>query len=287
MSSFLDRIWMALRLMERTVSLMTAQGKSYWLIALFSFALNSSVLLIGAAWVKNILNQAPIVKTVQTANSYSTEIELSGPQAKALVWGIIFLLFLFAFIANVNRISTQRYTKNILLGQKRKFLKEWLYSFRFSLSLLFWLLIQCSIGLILSIIRGNRDEAKTPLGLIFKGIRSLLASGLALAWGTATFFVTPFIGFEGAGAWKAVKESTALMKQSFGESITATFSFQSLSWIVAVFSLGLCYVLPGASWPLGIIGGAYLLTMVWLAQEVFRTVLYLFVTGQQIGRAHV
>lgn len=266
--------------MQKTFSLMFKQGSSYWLIAIFSFAMNCGILLGGALWIKNIIDRAPNKQTVTTENSISITADLTSPQVKELIGCIILLFFILAFFANINRIATQRFTRDILTGKKGKFFHEWLYSFRFTLSLVFWLIIQSTIGLLLSILRGS-SEPKTPIGYILNSVRSFLAGGLALAWNTATFFVIPFIGLESTGAWTALKKSMALMKESFGESITATFSFGWINSLIAFSCFGLGYILPNGYQLIAIPIAIYLFTMTWLAQEVFRTILYLFLTGQK------
>ena len=259
---------------------MFKQGASYWLIALFAFAMNCGILLGGALWIKNIIDRAPNKQTITTENSISITADLSGPQVKELIGCIVLLFFILAFFANINRIATQRFTRDILSEKKGQFFNEWLYSFRFTLSLLFWIVIQWTIGLILSLLRGS-NQPKTPVDYIINGIRSFIAGGLALAWSTATFFVIPFIGLESTGAWQALKKSMALMKESFGESITATFSFGWLNSLIGISCFGLGYILPDGYQFIALVLAIYLFTMTWLAQEVFRTILFLFLTGQK------
>jgi len=77
-----------------------------------------------------------------------------------------------------------------------------------------WAVVAATVGLILRAIQENS-------GLLGKIVTGLIG----VVWSIATFFVVPVIAYENVGPIDAVKRSTQLMKEKWGESITAGFSF--------------------------------------------------------------
>lgn len=77
-----------------------------------------------------------------------------------------------------------------------------------------WSVVAATVGLILRIIQENSGI----VGKIITGITGMI-------WSVATFFVVPVIAYENVGPIDAVKRSTRLMKEKWGESLTAGFSF--------------------------------------------------------------
>jgi hypothetical protein len=77
-----------------------------------------------------------------------------------------------------------------------------------------WAVVAATVGLILRAIQENSGI----LGKIIAGITGMI-------WSIATFFVVPVIAYENLGPVDAVKRSTQMMKEKWGESLTAGFSF--------------------------------------------------------------
>jgi len=96
-----------------------------------------------------------------------------------------------------------------------------------------WAMVAATVGLILKAIQDNASI----LGKIITGI-------IGLVWSIATFFVVPIIAYENVGPIDAVKRSSQMMKEKWGESITAGFSFGLIHFIgmlvicVPLFFLG-------------------------------------------------
>ncbi|MDP4150965.1 MAG: DUF6159 family protein [Bacteroidota bacterium] len=108
---------------------------------------------------------------------------------------------------------------------------------RFSMSrigvILSWALFAATVG---TILRAISDR----LGWLGKLIIGLIG----LAWNIATFFVVPVIAYENLGPVGAFKRSTQLMKEKWGESLGATFSFGFI-YLVAWIGLGLLAAVIG------------------------------------------
>jgi hypothetical protein len=96
-----------------------------------------------------------------------------------------------------------------------------------------WAMVAATVGLILKAIQDNASI----LGKIITGI-------IGLVWSIATFFVVPIIAYENVGPIDAVKRSSQMMKEKWGESISAGFSFGLIHFIgvliicVPLFLLG-------------------------------------------------
>jgi hypothetical protein len=95
---------------------------------------------------------------------------------------------------------------------------------RFSLSrigaILSWAIFAATVG---TILRAIQDKVGS-LGKIVTGL-------IGIVWSVATFFVVPVIAYENLGPIGAFKRSASLMKEKWGESIGATFSFGIIQFL--------------------------------------------------------
>lgn len=89
---------------------------------------------------------------------------------------------------------------------------------RFSISrigaIFAWAVFAATVG---TILRAIQDKVGT-LGKVITGL-------IGIVWSVATFFVVPIIAYENLGPIAAFKRSASLMKEKWGESIGASFSF--------------------------------------------------------------
>ena len=104
---------------------------------------------------------------------------------------------------------------------------------RFSLSrigaIFSWAVFAATIGLILRTIQENSGI----IGKIITGI-------IGIVWSVATFFVVPVIAYENLGPIGAFKRSSQMMKEKWGQSLVAGFSFgliQFLAFLVIALPL--------------------------------------------------
>lgn len=97
-----------------------------------------------------------------------------------------------------------------------------------------WAMVAATVGLILKAIQENSGI----VGKIVTGI-------IGVVWSVASFFVVPVIAYENVGPIDAVKRSTQMMKEKWGESLTAGFSFGLIHFLgllvicLPLFFLGL------------------------------------------------
>lgn len=86
-----------------------------------------------------------------------------------------------------------------------------------------WALVSATVGIVLHLLRER--------GGIFGKIAAALAGG---AWGLVTFFVVPVLVLEDKGVFDAIKESTALIRKTWGESIIGSGSILLVFFIIGV-----------------------------------------------------
>lgn len=141
-------------------------------------------------------------------------------------------------------------------------------------NIFFWALISATIGLILQILRGNRNNV----------ITNIITSMIGVAWNLLTFFVIPIMIIENRPVITSIKESVALFRRTWGETVVgqagvsliffliglAGFIPVFLAFATGIFSLivtfGILYVLLLVL--LFVLGNAM--------QGVFNTALYLY-----------
>ena len=151
---------------------------------------------------------------------------------------------------------------------------------RFSLSrigtIFSWALFAGTVGTILRIIQ----EESGIIGKIITGL-------LGVVWSIATFFVVPVIAYENLGPIAAFKRSAQMMKQKWGESLGATFSFGIIQFIAIIILIIPCFFIGAAIHPIAGVAlailGAFLITAVFsAAQTIFVSAVYHNITDEPV-----
>jgi len=148
---------------------------------------------------------------------------------------------------------------------------------RFSMSrigaIFSWAVFAATVGLILKAIQENSGI----VGRIITGI-------IGIVWSVATFFVVPVIAYEDLGPTGAVKRSTQMMKEKWGQSLGAGFSFgliQLLGFIVVcipLFFLGML-ISPIVGVALAAAGFFIIIAIISAAQTIFVSAVYHNIKG--------
>jgi Family of unknown function (DUF6159) len=139
-----------------------------------------------------------------------------------------------------------------------------------------WAVLAGSVGAILKIIQENVGT----LGKIITGI-------IGIVWGVATFFVVPVIAYENLGPIDAFKRSSQLMREKWGQSIGAGFSFGLIQLagiiIVAIigFSIGAA-IHPVAGIAAAVLSFLLLQTVISAAQTIFVSSVYHNINGDPV-----
>jgi len=146
-----------------------------------------------------------------------------------------------------------------------------------------WALVSATVGLLLKIIA----ERSEKIGQIVVGL-------LGLAWSVVTYLVVPILVIERKGPITALKDSTRLLKKTWGEQVVGGLSFGLLN---------LLFILPGLLLVgFGIVAAVLshavvcasciVLAVVWfllvgmvasVLQNIFRTALYLYARDGQVA----
>jgi len=136
-----------------------------------------------------------------------------------------------------------------------------------------WAIFAATVGTILRAIQENSGV----LGKIITGI-------IGIVWSVTTFFVVPVIAYEKLGPIDAFKRSSQLMKQKWGESLGATFSFGIIQLLamfllaIPLFAIG-ALIHPLAGVALAIPGAFIILAVMSAAQTIFVSAVYHDITG--------
>jgi len=132
-----------------------------------------------------------------------------------------------------------------------------------------WAIVAATVGLMLRAIE-SRSEA---VGRIVAGL-------IGMAWTAVTYFVVPVIVIEKTGPLAAIKRSTAVLKKTWGEALTANFGIGVITFFVSLLAfvpivLGvLAFMAENAV--LGIIGiacGVVLLLLISLVSSALHAII--------------
>ena len=146
-------------------------------------------------------------------------------------------------------------------------------------AILGWAAIAATVGLLLQMARG---QARGGAGAIIMRIGVAMVGGI---WAYMTFFVIPVMVAERLGAVAAIKRSSALFRQTWGQQAGASFGF-GLIYIGAVLLTAAVAIPLGMVYPLlGIIAGtavfAVMFGTVAAMEGIFKAALFRFASGQQ------
>src|SRR4029077_13330612 len=98
-----------------------------------------------------------------------------------------------------------------------------------------WALVSATVGLILRII----EDRSARIGQI-------VAALLGMAWTVVSFLVVPILVIENKGPIAALKDSTALLKKTWGEQLVSNFSFGMIFFLLALPAFAL-FILGGVA----------------------------------------
>jgi uncharacterized protein DUF6159 len=142
-------------------------------------------------------------------------------------------------------------------------------------SIIAWAVFAGIIGGILKIIQENVGS----LGKIITGL-------IGVVWSIATFFVVPVIAYENLGPIAAFKKSALLMKEKWGESIGAGFSFMLIQLGAVVIIAIVAFAVAMINLIAGIAIGVLLLLLTGVIMSTVKTIfisaIYHNITGDPV-----
>ena len=102
------------------------------------------------------------------------------------------------------------------------------------LAILGWTLITGTVGLILQALQAAAQNQENP---VMRIVGQILIAIIGAIWAYITFFVIPVLVVERIGPIEAIRRSSRLLKSSWGEQITASFSFGLLYLVAALIAV--------------------------------------------------
>jgi hypothetical protein len=137
-----------------------------------------------------------------------------------------------------------------------------------------WAMISATVGLLLQIL-SNKGK-----------VGEFVASFIGMAWSITTFFVVPILIYEEKGVVQSIKDSTSMVKEKWGESLTANVSLGIFSFIGILIAGLITYILfqiIGAyAIPIGITMVLIVSTVMTAAKTIFVAAIYNKVGGKPV-----
>ncbi len=147
------------------------------------------------------------------------------------------------------------------------------------LAILGWTIITGTVGLILQALQSMARENSHG---VMRIVAIILVSLLQTAWAYITFFVIPILVVERVGPITAIRHSGGLLRRTWGEQLTASFSFFIIYLIalliVAIPVVILVFIAPVAAIIVGVILGGIALASVAAMEGIFKAALYEWVS---------
>lgn len=190
-----------------------------------------------------------------------------------MIFGFYVLNYFIVIFFNVALIHC---TRLYFHGEKPELRSGMQFAFSRIGTIFSWSLVAATVGMILKYIQ----EESGWIGKIVIGI-------VGIVWNIATFFVVPVIAYEKVGPIEAIKRSSQIMKEKWGESLTATFSF-GLFQFLAILIVGLVLFFIGSAFNpmvgigLAIAGAFFIFSIFSAAENIFISAVYHNIKGDPV-----
>lgn len=189
-------------------------------------------------------------------------------------YGLIFLFYLVNyFVVVFFNMALIHCTRSYFKGEEVSVSAGLQFSMSRVGAIFSWAVFAATIGLILRVIQENTGI----IGKIITGI-------IGIVWSIATFFVVPVIAYENLGPIGAFKRSSQMMKEKWGESLVAGFSFGLIQFL-AFLVIGVPLFLLGGALnifvgiALAIAGIFIIMAILSAAQTIFISAVYHKING--------
>ena len=144
-----------------------------------------------------------------------------------------------------------------------------------------WSIIVTIMALIFAAIRASARNR----GAVGQIMTSIFASLLQAGWAMMTFFVIPIIVSENLSPFAAIKRSSGLCKQTWGNQVTANFGFGIFQILALLASAALGWFFGLMSANLGMIVGVLCATtsisIIYTLEGIYKAALYEFAMGEK------
>lgn len=222
----------------------------------------SLVLIIGSFFVAAIANNGWEPETIRDVNG------------SAEYYAIMFLFYLVNyFVVVFFNMALIHCTRLYFRGEEVSVKAGLQFSMSRIGAIFSWAVFAATVGLVLKAIQENSGI----IGKIITGI-------IGIVWSVTTFFVVPVIAYENLGPIGAFKRSAQMMKEKWGQSIVAGFSFGLIQFL-AILILGIPLFLLGSSInpflgiALAVAGAFIVMAIISAAQTIFISAVYHNING--------
>ena len=192
-------------------------------------------------------------------------------------YGMMFLYYLINYFVVVFFNTALIYCTHLYFkGEQPTIQKGLAFSVSRLGAIFSWALFAATVGTILKALQENVGW----LGKIITGI-------IGIVWSVTTFFVVPVIAFEQTGPLEAVKRSGQLIKEKWGESLGAGFSFGIIQLLaifliaVPLFLIGF-FMHPLAGIAIGILAITLIIAVMSAVQTIFISAVYHNIQGDPV-----
>ncbi len=143
--------------------------------------------------------------------------------------------------------------------------------------ILAWSAVAATVGLIFRMLEENLGR-----------IGQIITAILGVAWSITTFFVVPVLAYENLSPIAAYKRSIKIMKEKWGESLGATFSFGIIQILaVLLISVPLFFIGSQFGTITGIVfasvGLLFVISIISAAQSIFISAVYFNVNDKPVA----
>ena len=144
-----------------------------------------------------------------------------------------------------------------------------------------WSIIVTIMALIFAAIRSSGRNR----GMMGQIMTELFASCLQAGWAMMTFFVVPIIVSENLGPISAIKRSSGLFKQTWGNQVAANFGF-GIFQILALLASGAIGWIFGLASPtfgmiVGVLCASISVSIIYTLEGIYKAALYEFAMGEK------
>ena len=144
-----------------------------------------------------------------------------------------------------------------------------------------WSIIVTIMALIFAAIRSSGRNR----GMMGQIMTELFASFLQAGWAMMTFFVVPIIVSENLGPISAIKRSSGLFRQTWGNQVAANFGF-GIFQILALLASGAIGWIFGLASPtfgmiVGVLCASISVSIIYTLEGIYKAALYEFAMGEK------
>ena len=155
------------------------------------------------------------------------------------------------------------------------------HAFKHVHHIFFWSIIVTIMGLIFAAIKANGRNRGGFGGIMTQIFASFIEAG----WAMMTFFVIPIIVSENISPLSAIKRSSSLFKQTWGNQVAANFGFGIFQFIAILLSMGIGWLFGMINGTFGIVIGLLCATtsvsIIYTLEGIYKAALYEHALGEK------